>query len=202
MPLIWTWNWFLGCIHDPHHTSTFLAFKKSCTGCPNWGEGEGETFPKTKCKLWYCSRTKETSCQEGKWCYVYMLRSALLYDGAVDRFPLWTMRGRGGRVIMPSLLWVNNTTSTHFIKNTTHLIQDIALRGGYEPRRIPPGPRYFVSALCYDTARYIPLCIVCVLQYCKEHYKRRENSLAMQRFLWKTINTRLQQVPVSAKSIL
>ena len=84
---------------------------------------------------------------------------------------------------MPSLLWVNNTTSTHFIKNTTRLIQDIALRGGYEPRRIPSGPRYFVSASSYDTALYIPLCIVCLLQYCKGHNKRRENSLAMQRFL-------------------
>ena len=117
-----------------------------------------------------------------------MSRSAQTYDGAADRFPLWTMHGRGGRVIMPSLLWVNNTTTTHFIENTTHLIQDIALRAGYEPRRIPPGPRYFVSALCYDTARYIPLCIVCVLQYCKPHYKRRENSLAMQRFLWKILS--------------
>ena len=30
--------------------STFLAFKKSCTSCPNWGEGEGREVIWTKSK--------------------------------------------------------------------------------------------------------------------------------------------------------
>ena len=28
--------------------STFLAFKKSCTSCPNWGEGVGIIWTKSK----------------------------------------------------------------------------------------------------------------------------------------------------------